>query len=99
MDICWFDVEVAGPVTEEHTDALGAGLAAAAGTDASVQAGQLGGTVMFSREADGALVSAALIVRDGLRDLPARDRPLPARLTPACHQLSRRAVMLAAWHR
>jgi hypothetical protein len=55
MNTYWFDVEVAGPVTDSQIDALGGILSAAGGIDASVQAGDQGGTVMFSREADDAL--------------------------------------------
>jgi hypothetical protein len=51
----WFDVEVGGPVTEDDVEALGDALTAADGIDASVQAGEHGGRVMFSREAHDAI--------------------------------------------
>jgi hypothetical protein len=51
----WFDVEVGGPVTDEHIEALGDVLSAAGGIDATVQADARGGTVAFSREADDAM--------------------------------------------
>jgi hypothetical protein len=51
----WFDVEVGGPVTEDHIEALGDVLTAAGEIDAIVQAGERGGTVTFSREADDAM--------------------------------------------
>lgn len=62
MDTYWFDLEVSGPVTEEHVEALAGVLSAAGGIDATVQAGTDGGWVMFSRAADSALqavISAA----------------------------------------
>lgn len=55
MNTYWFDVEVDGPVTEEHVEALGDVLTAAGGIDATVQAGDEGGTVTFSRAADDAI--------------------------------------------
>lgn len=55
MNAYWFDVEVAGPVTDDHIEALGGILTAAGGIDAAVQAGHRGGIVAFSREADGAM--------------------------------------------
>jgi hypothetical protein len=55
VDIYWFDVEVGGPVTEDDVEALGDVLTAADGIDASVQAGEQGGRVMFSREAHDAI--------------------------------------------
>lgn len=55
MNTYWFDVEVAGPVTDDHIEALGSQLSAAGGIDATVQADHRGGTVAFSREADDAL--------------------------------------------
>jgi hypothetical protein len=55
MNTYWFDVEVSGPVTDDHIEALGGLLAAAGGIDATVQADYRGGTVAFSREADDAM--------------------------------------------
>jgi hypothetical protein len=46
----WFDVEVGGPVTEDNIEILGDVLTAAGGIDATVQAGDEGGAVTFSRE-------------------------------------------------
>lgn len=51
----WFEIEVGGPVTADHVEALGDVLTAAGGIDATVQADDRGGVVMFSREADSAL--------------------------------------------
>lgn len=63
MNVYWFDVDVAGPVTDEHIDALGDALAAADGIDATVQADERGGVVIFSREADDAVqaITSAII--------------------------------------
>jgi hypothetical protein len=55
VNVYWFDIEVVGPVTDDHVEALGETLSAAGGIDATVQAGDRGGTVMFSREADDAV--------------------------------------------
>ena len=55
MDAYWFDVEVDGPVTDDHIEALSDLLTAAGEIDALVQAGQRGGTVTFSRKADDAM--------------------------------------------
>jgi hypothetical protein len=49
MNVYWFDIEVAGPVTEDHVEALGDVLTAADGIDATVQAGERGGVVSFAR--------------------------------------------------
>jgi hypothetical protein len=51
----WFDVEIGEPVTEGQIEALGDVLTAAGGIDATVQAGDLGGIVAFSRETDDAM--------------------------------------------
>ena len=64
MDVYWFDVEVAGPVSDEDAEALGGVLAAAAGIDATVQAGDRGGIVMFSREADDAIQAIVSAIAD-----------------------------------
>jgi hypothetical protein len=60
----WFEFEVHGPVTEEQVEALGEVLAAAGGIDAMVQAGERGGTITFSREADTALHAVISAVED-----------------------------------
>jgi hypothetical protein len=60
----WFDLEVAGPVSEDQIEALGDVLTAAAGIDASVQADHRGGVVSFSREADTALHAVISAVED-----------------------------------
>lgn len=62
MNAYWFDVEVGGPVTAEHIAALGDALTAAGGIDATVQAGDQGGTVTFSREADDAMQAVVTAV-------------------------------------
>lgn len=64
MNVYWFDVEVAGPVTDEHVDALGDVLTAADGIDATVQAGEHGGVVAFSREADDAIQAIISAIED-----------------------------------
>jgi hypothetical protein len=51
----WFDLEVGGPVTDDHVEALGDVLEAADGIDATVQADHRGGKVMFNREAHDAI--------------------------------------------
>jgi len=60
----WFELEVAGPVTEDHVEALGDVLTAGDGIDASVQADDRGGIVMFTREADDAIQAVVSAVRD-----------------------------------
>lgn len=64
VDIYWFDIEVVGPVTGDHTEAVGEALSAGGGIDATVQAGDQGGTVMFSREADDAVQAIVSAVDD-----------------------------------
>lgn len=64
MNVYWFEVGVAGPVTDDDTEALGAVLSAASGIDATVQAGERGGTVMFSREADDAVQAIVSAIAD-----------------------------------
>ena len=64
MNVYWFDVEVAGPVTLDDAESLGAVLTASDGIDASVQAGERGGIVMFSREAEDAVQAVVSAVRD-----------------------------------
>lgn len=60
----WFDLQVDGPVSEDRVEALGDILAASDGIDATVQAGEEGGVVMFSREADTALHAVISAVED-----------------------------------
>jgi hypothetical protein len=64
MNTYWFDIEVAGPVTEEHTEALADRLATRNGIDATVQADHHGGAVMFSREADDAIQAIVSAIED-----------------------------------
>lgn len=64
MNTYWFDVEVAGPVTEDDAEALGEVLSAAGGIDATVQADHRGGRVMFSREADDAVQAIVSAIED-----------------------------------
>jgi hypothetical protein len=64
MNVYWFEVEVAGLVTGDDAEALGAVLSAAGGIDATVQAGERGGTVMFSREADDAVQAIVSAIAD-----------------------------------
>jgi hypothetical protein len=64
VNVYWFEVVVAGPVTEEHAEALGAVLAGAGGIDATVQAGERGGAVMFSRQADDAVQAVVSAIAD-----------------------------------
>jgi hypothetical protein len=55
MSTYWFDLEVSGPVSEQHVETLADVLVAAGGIDATVQADAEGGSVMFSRTSDSAL--------------------------------------------
>lgn len=64
MNVYWFDIAVAGPVTDEHIEALGEVLSAAAGIDATVQADERGGVVMLSREADDAVQAIVSAIED-----------------------------------
>lgn len=64
MNLYWFDVNVAGPVTDRHAEMLGEVLTAAGGIDATVQGGEDGGSVMFSREADDAVQAITSAVMD-----------------------------------
>lgn len=64
MNTYWFDLEVTGPVTEDHIEALGDVLTAAGGIDATVQAAERGGIVMFAREADGAIQAVVSAVEN-----------------------------------
>jgi hypothetical protein len=60
----WFDVEVAGPVTDDAVEKLGDVLTSREGIDATVQAGDRGGRIMFSREAEDAVQAVTSAVRD-----------------------------------
>jgi hypothetical protein len=64
MNVYWFDIEVAGPVTDEHAEVLWDVLEARDGVDATVQAGDRGGKVMFSREADDAVQAIVSAIED-----------------------------------
>lgn len=64
MNVYWFDVEVAGPVTLDHVESLGDVLTAGDGIDANVQADERGGRVIFSREAEDAIQAVVSAVRD-----------------------------------
>jgi hypothetical protein len=64
VDIYWFDIEVYGPVTDDHAEALGETLSAAGGIDATVQADDRGGTVVFSREAEDAVQAIVSAIED-----------------------------------
>lgn len=64
MNVYGFDLDVTGPVTEEQTEALAERLSAAGGIDATVQAGETGGVVMFSRQADDAVQAIVSAITD-----------------------------------
>jgi predicted transcriptional regulator len=64
MNVYWFEVELAAPVTEDQIEDLGGVLESGAGIDATVQASEHGGTIMFSREADDAVQAITSAVRD-----------------------------------
>lgn len=64
MNVYWFDVQVSGPVTLDDVETLGDVLTAGDGIDATVQAGDRGGRVMFSREADDAIQAVVSAIRD-----------------------------------
>jgi hypothetical protein len=64
MNLYWFDIEVARPVTENGIEALGDVLSAAGGIDATPQVDEHGGTVMFSREAEDAVQAVISAIRD-----------------------------------
>jgi hypothetical protein len=64
VDVYWFDIEVLGPVTDDHVEALGDVLSRAGGVDVTVQAGEHGGAVMFSREADDAVQAIVSAIDD-----------------------------------
>jgi predicted transcriptional regulator len=60
----WFDVEVAGPFTDTHVEALGDVLTAGNGIDATPQADDRGGVIMFAREAEDAVQAVVSAIRD-----------------------------------
>lgn len=62
MNVYWFDIEVAGPVSDDQIEALGSRLADE--IDATVQADDRGGVVMFSREADDAVQAIVSAISD-----------------------------------
>ena len=64
MNVYWFDLEVAGPVTGDHVEALGDALSASGGIDATAQGDHRGGRVMFSREADDAMQAIISAIED-----------------------------------
>jgi len=64
VDVFWFDIQVLGPVTDDHVEALGDALTAARGIDVTFQAGEHGGTAMFSREADDAVQAIVSAIDD-----------------------------------
>ena len=64
MNVYWFDLEVAGPVTGDHVEALGDALSASGGIDATAQGDHRGGRVMFSREADDAVQAIISAIED-----------------------------------
>ena len=64
MNVYWFEVGVAGPVTGDDAETLAVVLSAAGGIDATVQAGERGGIVMFSREADDAVQAITSAIAD-----------------------------------
>jgi hypothetical protein len=64
MNVYWFDVEVAGPVTMDHVESLGDVLTAGDGNHANVQADERGGRVIFSRDAEDAIQAVVSAVRD-----------------------------------
>jgi hypothetical protein len=64
MNVYWFEVEVAGPVSEDDLERLGDVLTAGDGIDATPQAGERGGRIMFAREAEDAVQAVISAVRD-----------------------------------
>jgi hypothetical protein len=64
MNVYWFEVEVAGPVTDDDVERFGDVLTAGDGIDANVQADERGGRVIFAREADDAVQAIVSAVRD-----------------------------------
>jgi hypothetical protein len=64
VHVYWFDLEVAGPVTDDHIEKLGDVLTAGEGIDATPQADERGGRIMFAREAEDAVQAVTSAVRD-----------------------------------
>jgi len=64
VEVFWFDIDVAGPITEIQVEALGEVLSASDGIDATVQADHRGGSVMFSRSACDAVHAIVSAVDD-----------------------------------
>jgi hypothetical protein len=64
MNTYWFAVEVEGPVSEDDVESLREVLSDSDGIDATVQADERGGIVMFSREADDAVQAVVSAIRD-----------------------------------
>jgi hypothetical protein len=64
VNVYWFDIEVDGPVTEDDIESLGDVLSKADGIDATVQADERGGVIMFSRGADDAVQAVVSASRD-----------------------------------
>lgn len=64
MHVYWFDVEVAGPLTDDDFEKLGDVLTARVGIDATPQADHRGGRIMFAREAEDAVQAVTSAVRD-----------------------------------
>jgi predicted transcriptional regulator len=60
----WFDLAVEGPVTDNHFEALGDVLTAGNGIDATPQADERGGIIMFTREAEDAVQAVTTAIRD-----------------------------------
>jgi hypothetical protein len=88
MNVYWFEVQVAGPVTDDDSEALGQFLPAAGRIDATVRAGERGGTVMFSREADDAVQA----VVSAIVDLGIHGRGQPAVVTVVAAVMVVRAI-------
>jgi hypothetical protein len=59
-----FDLEVEGPVTDDHIEALGDILTDAGGIDATVQADHRGGKVMVNRDAHDAFEAITSAIED-----------------------------------
>ena len=64
MNVYWLDLEVAGPVTGDHAEALGEALSASGGIDATVQGDHRGGRVLSSREAEDAVQAIISAIED-----------------------------------
>jgi hypothetical protein len=64
LNTYWFDLEVEGPVTDDHVEALGDILTEAGGIDVTVQADHRGGKVMVNRDAHDAIEAIISAVED-----------------------------------